>query len=170
MSPKSFKILVVIQECRESPSAGLCSLWEGHAPVVQLLVWNLPTRNFFRQPWNTELLELSHWLVCCSSLVSRAATWYFMHTDNHIITANRVKETSIAQCCRVRTFPNSLSYPRSKKGCSCLLTEVYGNDFFTDRQCMKSFSTLSAFPHFPQIYPDDGESDVFFNFTSYLSP
>lgn len=129
-----------------------------------------PHKGLFQGPWNTELLEVSNWLVCCSSLVSRAATRYFMHTDNHIMTADRVKGTSIAQRCRVRTFLNSLSYPRTKKGCSCLLTEVYGNDFFTDRRCMKSFSTLSAFPHFPQICPDDGKSDGFFNFTSHLSP
>lgn len=170
MSPKSLKILIVIQECRESTSAGLCSFWEGSAPVVQLLLWNLPTRSFFRQPWNMELLELSQQLVCCSSLVSRVTIWYFIHTDNHIITAKRAKGTSIAQHCRLGTFLNSLSCYRTRKCCSSSLTEVNGNDFFTDRQCMKSFSTLSACPHFPQICPDDGKSDGLLNFAFHFSP
>lgn len=85
---------------------------------------------------------------------------YIIHRDNHIIIANRVKGTCIVQHCRLRTFLNSLSYYRTKNCCNCLLTEVNGNDFFTDRQFMKSFSTLSA-----QICSDDGKSDVFFNFT-----
>lgn len=137
---------------------------------MQLLVGNLPTRGSWSQPWNMELCELSQQLVCCSSPVFRAAMGYFMHTDNHIITANTVKGTSLAQHCRVGTLLNNLSYYTTKKCCSCLLTEVNGNYFFTDRQCMKSFSTLSAFPHFPQMCPDDGKSDGFFNFTFHFSP
>lgn len=121
----------------------------GSAPGVQLLVGNLPTRGSWSQPWNMELCELSQQLVCCSSPVFRAAMWYFMHTDNHIITANTVKGTSLAQHCRVGTLLNNLSYYTTKKCCSCLLTgewelllhwQAMHEEFF-HTICISTFST-----------------------------
>lgn len=82
MFQNSLKILTVIQECRESTSSGQwCSCW--FETSLQ--------GDFSCRPWNMGLLEFSHQLVYCSSLVSRAAPWYFIHSDNYIIIANRVK-------------------------------------------------------------------------------
>lgn len=57
---------------------------EGSAAVVQLLVRTSPQKDFSCSLWSRGLLEFSHLLVYCSTLVSRAAMWYFIHSDMYV--------------------------------------------------------------------------------------